>query len=71
MSHDVVQLMGRTSCDRIVVFDGPERLAGSILPVVIEQVDAFTLTGGTHRSSFLISDSSSVVETLRLTTLPS
>ena len=34
-------------------------------------VDAFTLTGRSHRSSFLISVSISVVETLRLTTLPS
>jgi tRNA-2-methylthio-N6-dimethylallyladenosine synthase len=40
-----VQLVGRTTCDRIVVFDGPPRLAGSILPVVIEHVDAFTLSG--------------------------
>jgi tRNA-2-methylthio-N6-dimethylallyladenosine synthase len=40
-----VQLVGRTTCDRIVVFNGPARLAGSILPVVIEQIDAFTLTG--------------------------
>jgi tRNA-2-methylthio-N6-dimethylallyladenosine synthase len=40
-----VQLVGRTTRDQIVVFDGPQRLAGSILPVVIEQVDAFTLTG--------------------------
>ena len=44
-SDTAVQLVGRTTCDRIVVFDGPERLAGSIVPVVIEQVEAFTLTG--------------------------
>lgn len=41
----VVQLVGRTTCDRIVVFDGSRRLAGSILPVVIERIDAFTLFG--------------------------
>ena len=40
-----VQLVGRTVCDRIVVFDGPPELAGRILPVVIEKVDAFTLFG--------------------------
>ncbi len=41
----VVQLVGRTTCDRIVVFEGPLRLTGRILPVVIERVDAFTLFG--------------------------
>ena len=40
-----VQLVGRTMCDRIVVFDGPPELTGRILPVVIEKVDAFTLFG--------------------------
>jgi len=42
---DVVQLVGRTACDRIVVFDGPRNLTGQILPVRIEKVDAFTLFG--------------------------
>ena len=42
---DVVQLVGRTVCDRIVVFDGPHELTGRILPVLIEKVDAFTLFG--------------------------
>ncbi|MBN2477463.1 MAG: tRNA (N6-isopentenyl adenosine(37)-C2)-methylthiotransferase MiaB [Pirellulales bacterium] len=41
----VVQLGGRTVDDRIVVFDGPPRLAGQILAVEIEKVDAFTLFG--------------------------
>ena len=41
----VVQLVGRTVCDRIVVFDGPPELTGRILLVVIEKVDAFTLFG--------------------------
>ena len=40
-----VQLVGRTACDRIVVFDGPRELTGKILPVTIEKVDAFTLFG--------------------------
>ncbi len=40
-----LQLVGRTVCDRIVVFDGPPELTGRILPVVIEKVDAFTLLG--------------------------
>ncbi len=39
------QLVGRTVCDRIVVFDGPAELTGRLLPVVIERVDAFTLFG--------------------------
>ena len=42
---DVLQLVGRTTCDRIVVFDGPRRLTGQMLPVIIEKVDAFTLFG--------------------------
>jgi len=39
------QLTGRTTCDRIVVFDGPGRLAGRIMPVEIEGVSAVTLFG--------------------------
>jgi tRNA-2-methylthio-N6-dimethylallyladenosine synthase len=42
---EVVQLVGRTVCDRIVVLDGPRRLTGRLLPVMIEEVDAFTLFG--------------------------
>ena len=38
-----VQLVGRSSRDHIVVFDGPRTLIGQILPVRIEKVDAFTL----------------------------
>jgi tRNA-2-methylthio-N6-dimethylallyladenosine synthase len=41
----VVQLVGRTPCDRIVVFDGDRRLAGRILPVRIEEASALTLFG--------------------------
>jgi tRNA-2-methylthio-N6-dimethylallyladenosine synthase len=40
-----MQLVGRTVCDRIVVFDGLAELTGRLLPVVIERVDAFTLFG--------------------------
>ncbi len=39
------QFVGRTTCDRIVVFDGPPELVGRILPVTIEKIDAFTLFG--------------------------
>jgi len=38
-----VQLVGRTVCDRIVVFDGPRELTGRILPVRIERAEATTL----------------------------
>ncbi|HMB06353.1 MAG TPA: tRNA (N6-isopentenyl adenosine(37)-C2)-methylthiotransferase MiaB [Isosphaeraceae bacterium] len=39
------QLMGRTPCDRIVVFEGHERLVGRIIPVEIEDASAVTLFG--------------------------
>ncbi len=42
-----VQLVGRTVCDRIVVFDGPRELTGRIVSVRIDKVDAFTLFGST------------------------
>jgi tRNA-2-methylthio-N6-dimethylallyladenosine synthase len=41
----VVQMMGRTHCDRIVVFDGNLRQAGQLMPVVIYDVTAHTLLG--------------------------
>jgi tRNA-2-methylthio-N6-dimethylallyladenosine synthase len=41
----VVQLTGRTPCDRIVVFDGTERQVGQFLPVAIYEVSAHTLFG--------------------------
>ena len=41
----VIQLTGRTHCDRIVVFDGNERQIGQILPVTIYDVSPFTLFG--------------------------
>jgi tRNA-2-methylthio-N6-dimethylallyladenosine synthase len=43
-SHGV-QLVGRTTCDRIVVFDGNPRQAGQILPVAIYDANAHTLFG--------------------------
>jgi tRNA-2-methylthio-N6-dimethylallyladenosine synthase len=39
------QLMGRTTCDRIVVFDGNPRLAGTIAEVLIEDCTPTTLLG--------------------------
>ena len=43
----VVQLVGRTVHDQIVVFDGPPSLAGQILPIRIERAEPFTLFGRT------------------------
>ena len=40
-----VQLVGRTTCDRIVVFQGPRELAGRIVEVEIERADIVTLYG--------------------------
>jgi len=45
----VLQLTGRTTCDRIVVFEGPRRLIGRIVPVEIHQTNAFTLFGRVDR----------------------
>ncbi|WP_081440233.1 tRNA (N6-isopentenyl adenosine(37)-C2)-methylthiotransferase MiaB [Planctopirus limnophila] len=39
------QLTGRTRCDRIVVFDGNPRLAGSLAQVVVHDVTPTTLVG--------------------------
>jgi tRNA-2-methylthio-N6-dimethylallyladenosine synthase len=41
----VEQMSGRTPCDRIVVFEGNERLVGQIVPVEVEDVSAVTLFG--------------------------
>ena len=40
---DAVQLVGRTHCDRIVVFDGNRRQIGQLLDVTIYDANAFTL----------------------------
>ena len=42
---DIVQLVGRTPCDRIVVFDGNPRLIGQLIPLAIYDVAAHTLFG--------------------------
>jgi tRNA-2-methylthio-N6-dimethylallyladenosine synthase len=39
------QLVGRTSCDRIVVFDGNERLTGTFARVSVHDASAVTLFG--------------------------
>lgn len=39
------QLMGRTHCDRIVVFDGPEESIGQMVRVRIDSASAVTLFG--------------------------
>lgn len=44
-SGPLTQLTGRTTCDRIVVFDGHERLTGAFLPVHIREVTPVTLFG--------------------------
>ena len=41
----VVQMTGRTSCDRIVVFEGNRRQAGQFLPVTIYDAHSHTLFG--------------------------
>ncbi len=42
---DFGQLVGRTWCDRIVVFEGPGRLIGQFLPVEVERASTVTLYG--------------------------
>ncbi|HYW80407.1 MAG TPA: tRNA (N6-isopentenyl adenosine(37)-C2)-methylthiotransferase MiaB, partial [Thermoguttaceae bacterium] len=42
-TEETSQLVGRTVCDRIVVFDGPNDLIGQIVDVRIEKADACTL----------------------------
>lgn len=41
-----IQLTGRTSCDRIVVFPGNPRLAGTLARIEIQDCTATTLLGG-------------------------
>lgn len=41
----VVQMIGRTNCDRIVVFDGNRRQAGHMLDIHIDDANTHTLTG--------------------------
>jgi tRNA-2-methylthio-N6-dimethylallyladenosine synthase len=42
---EVLQLTGRSTCDRIVVFEGTKRLVGQILPIAIDDCTAHTLFG--------------------------
>ncbi len=42
---EVLQLTGRTMCDRIVVFEGNRRLIGQTLPIAIVDYTPFTLHG--------------------------
>jgi tRNA-2-methylthio-N6-dimethylallyladenosine synthase len=42
---DPVQLVGRSHCDRIVVFDGNRRQVGQLLDIMIYDANAFTLFG--------------------------
>ncbi len=41
----VRQMTGRTTCDRIVVWEGNERQAGALMPIAIHDVSAFTMFG--------------------------
>lgn len=41
----ILQLTGRTACDRIVVFEGNRRQIGEILSVVVYDANAYTLFG--------------------------
>jgi len=41
----LLQLVGRTRCDRIVVFEGEPRLIGRLVPVAIDEANAHTLFG--------------------------
>jgi tRNA-2-methylthio-N6-dimethylallyladenosine synthase len=41
----VVQMVGRTHCDRIVVFEGNRRQAGQILPIALHDASSHTLFG--------------------------
>ncbi|MEE3283324.1 MAG: TRAM domain-containing protein, partial [Planctomycetota bacterium] len=40
-----IQLVGRTDCDRIVVFDGNPRLAGTLASISVDDCTATTLIG--------------------------
>jgi tRNA-2-methylthio-N6-dimethylallyladenosine synthase len=42
---EVLQLVGRTHCDRIVVFEGNRRQIGQLLNVTVVDANAFTLFG--------------------------
>jgi hypothetical protein len=41
----IAQLTGRTMCDRIVVFDAPQRLVGRLVDIDIQAAGAWSLAG--------------------------
>ncbi len=47
------QLTGRTTCDRVVVFDGDERLTGTFARVRVHGVSSVTLFGAVETSKFV------------------
>jgi tRNA-2-methylthio-N6-dimethylallyladenosine synthase len=55
------QLTGRTTCDRIVVFRGHERLIGQMVPVSVDDASAVTLFGEVVTESAVASGSLSTV----------
>ncbi|MDX2037069.1 MAG: tRNA (N6-isopentenyl adenosine(37)-C2)-methylthiotransferase MiaB [Isosphaeraceae bacterium] len=49
-----VQLTGRTTCDRIVVFQGNRRLIGEFIEVAVEEASAVTLFGEVKTAEFAV-----------------
>jgi len=47
----LVQLTGRTPCDRIAVFEGHRELIGRIVPVCVSEVSALTLFGRARQTA--------------------
>lgn len=52
----ILQLTGRTHCDRIVVFEGNRRLIGEMVRIGIYETTAFTLIGTVMTSEVTCSD---------------
>ena len=44
-NSSIVQMIGRTHCDRIVVFDGNRRQAGRFLSITVDDASSHTLVG--------------------------
>jgi len=59
---NIVQLTGRTPCDRIVVFDGNSRLIGEIIPLAISDVSAHTLFGAVVTDCYVGQTALSAIE---------
>lgn len=49
----VRQMTGRTNCDRIVVWEGNERQAGSLLPILIHDANSHTLFGAVETAEVI------------------